>query len=77
VGANTEGTLGDEETGYAEHAGFDPRMEAEGPRKRLEEVAQRKGKEIDVSSQMYHIMNTVLFNSGNQVLTWLDWCIIK
>jgi len=60
LGANTEGTLGDEETGHVEHAGFDPGMEAEGPRKRLEEVAQWKGEEIEYPAQMYDIMDTVL-----------------
>lgn len=62
LGANTKGTLGDEETGYAEHASFDPGMEAEGTRKRLEEVAEWKGEEINLPTQMYHIMNAVLFS---------------
>lgn len=69
MGANTEGTFGDEETGYAEHAGFDPGMETEGARKRLEEVAQWKG-EIDClfsnlfffGKQLLKCTNTLLFH---------------
>jgi len=43
VGANTQGTIGDAETGYAEHAGADSGVEAEGSRKGVEEVAEWKG----------------------------------
>lgn len=43
MGTDAQGTLGDEETGHAEHAGFDSRVEAKGPRQRLEEVAEWKG----------------------------------
>ena len=77
MGANTEGTFGDEETGYAEHARFDPGMETEGTRKRLEEVAQWKG-EIDclfsnlfwkTATQMYQHSSISL---GNQVQVRLD-----
>jgi hypothetical protein len=73
MGTHIEGSFGDEETGYAEHAGFDPGMEAERTRKRLEEVAQWKG-EIDSTTQLYHIMSNVLLQSCscNQVQVWLD-----
>jgi hypothetical protein len=43
VGADAEGTSGDEEAGYVEYAGFDPGVEAEGTWKRVEEVAEWEG----------------------------------
>lgn len=43
MGANTQGTIGDAEAGYAEHAGADSGVEAEGSRKGVEEVAEWKG----------------------------------
>lgn len=47
VGEDAQGTIGDEETSYAQHAGSDPRVEAEGPWSWMEEVAEREGKEIE------------------------------
>lgn len=47
MGKDAKGKTGDEEAGYAEYAGFDPGVEAEGAWKRLEEVAEFQGEEIN------------------------------
>lgn len=43
VGEDDEGTVGDAETGYVGYAGVDSGVEAEGPWKGVEEVAQWQG----------------------------------
>lgn len=43
MGKDAQGTVGDEETGYAQHAGADSGVEAEGSWKGVEEVAEWEG----------------------------------
>lgn len=43
MGEDVEGTVGDEEAGYVEHAGVDSGVEAEGAWEGVEEVAEWEG----------------------------------